>query len=76
MRWQNTSEDLTGTENDLNDILSDFVELDHGIENLCGSRYIVLSDIKSSHQSEGKEFTVFTVSIQNINAKFYSLFLI
>ena len=65
---------LAGTENDLNHILSTFVDSEHEIENFCDSRYIELSDIKSVIKNDGKEFTVLTLNIQSINAKFDNLY--
>ena len=65
---------LTGTANDLNHILSTFVDSEHEIKNFCDSRYIKLSDIKSVIKKDGKEFTVLTLNIQSINAKFDNLY--
>ena len=65
---------LAGTENDLNHILSTFVDSEHEITNFCDSRYIELSDIKSVIKNDGKEFTVLTLNIQSINAKFDNLY--
>ena len=48
---------LAGTENDLNHILSTFVDSEHEIKFFCDSRYIELSDIKSVIKNYGKEFT-------------------
>ena len=45
---------LAGTENDLNHILSTFVDSEHEIKNFCNSRYIKLSDIKSVIKMMGK----------------------
>ena len=65
---------LAGTENDLNHILSTFVESEHEIENFCDSRYIELSDITSIIKDDGKDFTILTLNIQSINAKFDNLY--
>ena len=45
---------LASTENDLNHILSTFVDSEHEIKNFCNSRYIELSDIKSVIKMMGK----------------------
>ena len=63
-----------GTENDLNHILSTFVESEHGIEIFCDSRYIELSDITSIIKDDGKNFTTYTLNIQSIDAKFDNLY--
>ena len=68
------SQCLAGTENDFNHILSTFVDSEHEIKNFCDSRYIELSDIKSVIKKHGKEFTVLTLNIQSINAKFDNLY--
>ena len=47
---------FAGTENDLNHILSTFVDSEHKIKNFCDSRYIELSDTKSVIKNDGKEF--------------------
>ena len=65
---------LAGTENDLNHILSTFVESEHEIENFCDSRYIELSDITSIIKDDGKDFTILTLNTQSINAKFDNLY--
>ena len=58
---------LAGTENNLNHILSTFVESEHEIENFCDSPYIELSDITSIIKDDGKDFTILTLHIQSIN---------
>ena len=65
---------LASTENDLNHILSTFVESEHEIENLCDSRYIELSDITSIIKDDGKHFIILTLNFQSINAKFDNLY--
>ena len=65
---------LAGTENDINHILSTFVESEHEIENFLDSRYIELSDITSIIKDDGKDFTILTLNIQSINAKFDNLY--
>ena len=61
---------LADTENDLYHILSTFVESEHEIVNFCDSRYIELSDITSIIKDDGKDFTILSLNIQSINAKF------
>ena len=65
---------LAGTENDLNHVLSTFVESEHEIENFCDARYIEPSDITSIIKDDGKDFTLPTLNIQSINAKFDNLY--
>ena len=67
---------LDGAENDLNHILSTFVESEHEIEHFCDSRYIELSDITSIIKDDGKDFAILTLHIQSINAKFDNLHLV
>ena len=50
------------------------MESDHEIENFCDSRYIEHSDITSIIKYDGKDFTILTLNIQSINAKFDSLY--
>ena len=68
------SQCLAGTENDLNHILSTFVESEHKIENFCNSRYIELSDFTSIIKDNGKDFAILTLNIQSIYAKFNNLY--
>ena len=63
---------LAGTENDLNHILSIFVESE--INNFCDSSYIELSDITSIIKDDGKDFTILTLNIQSKDAKFDNLY--
>ena len=65
---------LAGTENDLNRILNTFVESEHEIENFCDSRYIELSDLTSIIKDDGNDFTILTLNIKCINAKFDNLY--
>ena len=65
---------LAGTENDFNHISTTFVESEHEIENFCDSRYIELSDITSVIKDDGTDFTIVTLNIQSINAKFDNLY--
>ena len=58
---------LAGTENDLNHILSTFVESEHEIENFCDLRYITII------KGDGNDFTILTLNIQSINAEFDNL---
>ena len=64
---------LCGTENDLNNILSTFVESEYETEIFCDSRYMELSDIPSIIKDEGKYFTILILDIQSINAKLDNL---
>ena len=51
---------LAGTENDLNHILSTFVESEHEIESFCDSRYMELSDITSIMKDDGKDYYTYS----------------
>ena len=51
-------------------MLSTFVESEHEIENFCDSRYIELSDLTLIIKDDGNDFTILTLNIQSINAKF------
>ena len=65
---------LAGAENDLNHIVSTFVESEHEIENVCDSRYMELSDITSIIKYDGKDLTILDLNIQSTNAKFVNLY--
>ena len=41
------SDNMAGTENDLNHVLSTFMDSEHEIPNFCHSRYIAMSEIQS-----------------------------
>ena len=65
---------LTGTENDLNHVLSTFVDSEHEITNFCHSQYVDMSEIHSIFQNSPKEFLILTLNIQSVHAKFDNLF--
>ena len=65
---------MAGTENDLNNVLSTFVDSEHEIPNFCHSRYIDMSEIQSIFQNNYSEFLILTLNIQSVNAKFNNLY--
>ena len=65
---------LAGTENDLNHVLSTFVDPEHEITNICHSQYVDMSEIHSIFQNSPKEFLILTLNTQSVNAKFDNLF--
>ena len=71
--WQ-LLDNMTGIENDLNHVLSTFVDSEHEIPNFCHSRYVDTSEVQSSFQNNRDEFLILTLNIQSINAKFNNLF--
>ena len=71
--WQ-LLDNMTGTENDLNHVLSTFVDSEHEIPNFCHSRYVDTSEVQSLFQNSRDEFLILTLNIQSINAKFNNLF--
>ena len=71
--WQ-LFDNMTGTENDLNHVLSTFVDSEHEIPNFCHSRYVDTSEVQSLFQNNRDEFLILTLNIQSINAKFNNLF--
>ena len=71
--WQ-LLDNMTGTENDLNHVLSTFVDSEHEIPNFCHSRYVDTSEVQSLFQNNRDEFLILTLNIQSINAKFNNLF--
>ena len=71
--WQ-LLDNMTGTENDLNHVLSTFVDSEHEIPNFCHSRYVDTSEVQSLFQNNRNEFLILTLNIQSINAKFNNLF--
>ena len=71
--WQ-LLDNMTGTENDLNHVLSTFVDSKHEIPNFCHSRYVDTSEVQSLFQNNRDEFLILTLNIQSINAKFNNLF--
>ena len=71
--WQ-LLDNMTGTENDLNHVLSTFVDSEHEIPNFCHSRYVDTSEVQSLFQNNRDEVLILTLNIQSINAKFNNLF--
>ena len=65
---------LAGSENDLNHVLSTFVDSEHEITNFCHSHYVDMSEIQSIFQNSQNEFLILTLNIQSVNAKFDNLF--
>ena len=65
---------MTGTENDLNHVLSTFVDSEHEIPNFCHSSYVDTSEVQSLFQNNRDEFLILTLNIQSINAMFNNLF--
>ena len=68
------SDNMAGTENDLNHVLSTFVDSEHEISNFCHSRYVDMSEIQSIFQNNYSKFLILTLNIQSINAKFNHLY--
>ena len=67
-------ENLTGTENDLNHVLSSFVDSEHEIVNFRDSRYIDMSYIQSVFKQSLSNFHILSLNVQSINVKFENLF--
>ena len=67
-------ENIGGTENDLNHIISIFGDADHEIVNFCNSRYITLSDTASTFQKGHNEFITLSRNVQSNYAKFNQLY--
>ena len=67
-------DNMTGTENDLNYVLSTFVDSEHEIPNFCHSRYIDTSEVQSLFQNNHDESLILALNIQSINAKINNLF--
>ena len=67
-------ENLTGTENYLNHVLSSFVDSEHEIVSFRDSRYIDMSDIKSVFKQSLSNFHILSLNVQSINAKIDNLF--
>ena len=59
---------LAGTENDLNHVLSTVVDSEHEITNVCHPQYVDMSEIHSIFQNSPKEFLILTLNIQSVNA--------
>ena len=55
---------LAGSENDLNHVLSTFVDSEHEITNFCHSQYVDISEIQSIFQNSPNEFLILTLNIQ------------
>ena len=71
----NTSsfEKFAGTENDLNRLLSTFVDSEHEVVNFHNSRYIEMSDIESIFSQSLNDFSILSLNVQSINGKFDNL---
>ena len=67
-------DNFAGTENDLNHVLSTFVDSEHEITNFRHSLYVDLSEVQSIFQNNQNEFLILTLNIQSVNAKFNNLF--
>ena len=67
---------LAGTENDLNHVLSTFVDSEHEITNFCYSQYVDMSEIHSIFQNSPKEFLILTLNIHSVHAKFNNFLLL
>ena len=65
---------LAGSENDLNHVLSIFVDSEHEITNFCHSQYVDISESQSIFQNSPNEFPILTLNIQSVNSKFDNLF--
>ena len=52
------SEKMAATENDLNHVLSTFVDSEHEIKFLCNSRYVDMSELQSLFINNGNEFFI------------------
>ena len=61
---------MIGIENDLNHIMSNFVDSEDEIMNFWESRCIDMSDIESAFWGNQNEFVVLSLNIQSIKAKF------
>ena len=68
------SDNMAGTENDVNRVLSTFVNSEHEIPNFYHSRYIDMSEIQSMFQNNYSKFLILTLNIQSVNAKFNNLY--
>ena len=65
---------LAGTENGLNHVMSIIVDAEHEIKKICHSQYLDMSEIHSIFQNSPREFFIFTLNLQSVNAKFDNLF--
>ena len=59
----NFYDNFAGTENDLNHVLSTFVDSEHEITNFCHSWYVDLSEVQSIFQNNTNEFSILTLNI-------------
>ena len=73
---ESPSMEFAGTENDLNHILSTFVDSEDEINNFSTSNYVAMADIQSIFQTGQSDFVIATLNIQSINAKFDNLYAI
>ena len=73
---ESPSMEFAGTENDLNHILSNFVDSEDEINNFSMSNYVAMADIQSLFQTGQSDFVIATLSIQSMNAKFDNLYAI
>ena len=67
---------FSGTENDLNHILSTFEDSEDEIENFSATNYVAMTDIQTIFQNGQSDFAIATLNIQSINAKFDNLYAI
>ena len=65
---------MAGTENDLNNVLSTFVDSEDEIPNFCHSRFLYMSEMQSILQNNYSELLILTLNIQSVNAKFNNLY--
>ena len=61
------------TKQDLNQILSIFKDAEYEIKNFCVSHYLDTADMKTMLIRNSIKFTILTLNIQCINAKFDNL---
>ena len=64
---------FTNVNQDLNQIISNVKDSEHEIKNFCVSHYLDTADMKTMFSKNSKEFTILTLNIQSINAKFDNL---
>ena len=60
--------------NNLNHILSTFVDSEDNINNLSTSNYVAMADIQSIFQTGQSDFVIAALNIQSIKAKFDNLY--
>ena len=58
-------QNMVGTENDLNHILSNFVSSEYEIMIFCESRYTGMCDIESAFQNNQNYFAIMSLNIQS-----------